>query len=142
MALIVPNASEVLMLKFALGVLAPNVNSSLRLFVNNITLTSGVTAASLTEMSTQNYSPITLINANWVVATVIVEAEGSYAEQTWTFDGTGGDTDVYGYYITDDTSGDLLWAERFPSAPITVPNILGGVIKVTPKITFSTLNEL
>ena len=141
MALIIPDASEVLMLRFALGDVTPNTTCTLRLFVNDYTPVPATTEANFTEMTTQNYTPIVLTNTNWTVTAEDPEAQGVQAEQTFTFDGSGGDTIVYGYYITDDTAGALLWAERFPSPP-TVPNILGGVIKITPKFTFATLNDL
>lgn len=142
MALIVPNASEILLLRFALGDAAPHVNSTLRLFVNNYTPVPASVAANFTEMSTQGYAAITLTNTNWTVTNIDPEAEAVQAQQTFTFNGTGGDTNVYGYYLTDNTAGELLWAERFPTAPILVPASFGGQIRVTPRITFATLNEM
>jgi hypothetical protein len=141
MALIIPDASEVLMLRFALGDATPDTTCTLRLFVNDYTPVPGSVVGNFTEMTTQNYAPIVLTNTNWTVTAEDPEAQAVQAEQTFTFDGSGGDTIVYGYYVTDDTAGALLWAERFP-APPTVPDTLGGTIKITPKITFATLNDL
>ena len=141
MALVIPDASEVLMLRFALGDVTPAATCKLRLYVNDYTPVPNSVAANFTEMTTQNYAPITLTNTNWTVTAEDPEALGVQAQQTFTFDGSGGNTIVYGYYITDDTAGALLWAERFPASP-TVPDIIGGTIKITPKFTFATLNDL
>lgn len=55
-----------------------------------------------------------------------------YAEQTYTFTGALGN--VYGYYLTEATSGQIKWSERFTSAPLNIANN-GDQIKVTPIIT-------
>lgn len=55
-----------------------------------------------------------------------------YAEQTYTFTGALGN--VYGYYLTETTSGQLKWSERFSGAPLNIANN-GDQIKVTPIIT-------
>lgn len=142
MALLVPNTGETLLLRFALGDAAPHVNSTLRLFVNNYVPVPTTVIGDLTEMTTQGYAAIVLTNANWAVTHTDPEAEALQAQQTFTFDGTGGDTNVFGYYITDNTAGALLWVERFPTAPILVPDSFGGQIRITPRITFATLNEM
>jgi hypothetical protein len=142
MALIIPNVGEQLLLQFMVGDAAPAATWSLRLFVNDFTPSPTSVIGSFTEMSTQNYSLKSLTNTNWVISGPLPEALATYAEQTFTFDGSGGATNVYGYYLTDDTGGALLWAERFPSAPIVVPATFGGEIKLTPTFQFATLNEL
>lgn len=143
MTLKVPNASEIKLAGIMLGKVAAVATCKLRLFVNNYTPTStdALNASDYTEMSTQGYAAITLTNTNWTISTVIPHAVAVQAAQTFTFDGTGGDTNVYGYYITEDTSNELLWAERFPSAPILVPDTFGGEIIVTPRITLKTEGE-
>ena len=55
-----------------------------------------------------------------------------YAQQTWTFDGTGGATTVYGYYVVQAGSGELMFAERFGTPPTIASN--GDQIKLTPTI--------
>jgi hypothetical protein len=142
MALTVPNIGETLLLQFMVGDAAPHANWTLRLFVNNYTPVPATLLANLTEMSTQGYTAQVLTNTSWVISAEDPEAQALYAEQTFTFDGTGGDTDVYGYYLTDNSAGALLWAERFPTAPILVPDSFGGQIRITPRITFATLNEM
>jgi len=142
MAIVIPDVGETLLLQFMVGDDTPNANWTLRLYVNDHTPTGATVLGSLTEMTTQGYAAKTLTNTSWSVSDVGVQSRATYAEQTYVFDGTGGATNVYGYYLTDNTSGALLWVERFSGAPIVVPATYGGEIKVTPQIEFATLSDL
>jgi len=143
MALVIPAASEVLLLSFMVGKAAPATTWTLRLFVNDHTPSEAdqLDASDYTEMTTQNYAPITLTNSAWTVSPEDPEALAVQPEKTFTFDGSGGDTPVYGYYITDDTADELVLAERFPITP-TVPDTLGGTIDITPQIDLRNLGEV
>lgn len=135
MALVIPTASEKTLLDFTLGVTVPG-NQILRLFVNNIAPADAHTAASYTEMSTLGYASKTLTKTSW---TTVAGADGAvatstYATQTWTFT-AGTPVTVYGYYITDTTSGLLLWAEAFASGKVV--QYTGDQIIIVPTITGS-----
>lgn len=135
MALVVPTASEKTLLDFTLGVTVPG-NQILRLFTNNVSPADAHTAASYTEMSTLGYAAKTLIKTSWVT---VAGADGAvatstYAVQTWTFT-SGTPVTVYGYYMTDTTTGLLLWSEAFASAKV-VGNT-GDQIIITPTFTGS-----
>lgn len=93
-------------------------------------------AKGFTEMSTQGYASKTLTMATWAAAAQVAsKASISYgSEQSWTFNGTGGDTTVYGYYVIDG-AGVLRWAERFTSARLVRNN--GDQLAFTPKLTLS-----
>ncbi len=131
MAGIVGNAGEVLALKNFLNHTAPQ-DQVLKLFANDVTPAEGDTAASYTEMSTQGYASKSLTGTSWTV-TPGAPSSASYAQQTWTFDGTGGATVVYGYFVVQAVSGVLMFAERFASPPTIANN--GDQIKLTPTIT-------
>lgn len=135
MTLILPTNSEKTMLEFSLGVLVPG-NQKLKLYVNDYTPVDGSLAANFTEMSTHGYAEKALTKTSWVVTAggAGSPAEGAYAVQTWTFTAAALVT-VYGYFITDTTTGLLLWAERFAS-PKPIENT-GDQIIITPKITNS-----
>lgn len=133
MPLIVPNASEVTLLQFALGYATPG-NQTLKLFTNNITPSDTDVAASYTVMSGQGYADITLTKSSWSVTSSAGVGTAVYGQQTWTFT-AGGPTIVYGYYIVDSTTGLLLWSELFNS-PKTIANA-GDQIQITPTITLS-----
>lgn len=98
------------------------------------TTTPGV--AGYTEMTTQGYSSKTLTMATWNAAAQNGSNKGemTYPAQSWTFDGTGGATYVYGYYIVG-YSGTLLVVERFGTARYVQNN--GDVLTFTPRLTLS-----
>lgn len=121
MAGLVPNAGEAI----ALDRFLKTSDETLKLYVNDYTPVEGSVAGDFTEMSTQGYAAKTLTAASW--------SSGAYAQQTWTFDGTGGSTVVYGYFVIDAGSGTIMFAERFGTPPTIVNN--GDQIKVTPTVT-------
>lgn len=121
MAGLVPNAGE----EIALDRFLKTSDETLKLYVNDYTPVEGSVAGDFTEMSTQGYAAKTLTAASW--------SSGAYAQQTWTFDGTGGSTIVYGYFVIDAGTGVIMFAERFGTPPTIVNN--GDQIKVTPTIT-------
>lgn len=135
MALILPSASEKTMLDFALGVTVPG-NQKLKLFVNNYTPDDTTVLANLTEMSTHGYADKTLTKTSWVTVAGSTgqPASSTYALQTWTFTAAAAVT-VYGYFITDVTSGLLLWVELFATPKVIQNN--GDQILITPTITNS-----
>jgi hypothetical protein len=130
MAIIVPNVGEEKLARRMVG-LDTNGNLTLKLYVNDVTPGDSDTAGTYTEMSTQGYAAKTLTAGSWTVLATSA-ALALYAEQTWTFDGTGGSTTVYGYFVVE-AGGVLLWAERF-GAPITIVDN-GDDIAVTPLLT-------
>jgi len=135
MPLIVPSAAEKTLQDFMLGVTVPG-NQKLKLFVNNVTVDDTFTAASLTEMTTHGYTDKTLTKTSWVSVAGATgnPSTSTFAQQTWTFTAASL-VSVYGYYITDVTTGLLLWAENFNSAK---PIVNGGdQILITPTITLS-----
>lgn len=136
MALLVPTASEKTLGDFTLGVTTPG-NQIYKLYVNDVTPADASVAATFTEMSTLGYAAKTLTKTSWVTTAGAAgqPASSAYAQQTWTFT-SGTAVIVYGYFVTDTTSGLLLWAERFPN-PKTVGNT-GDQILITPALTHST----
>lgn len=135
MTIIVPTASEKTLEDFMLGVTTPG-NQILKLYVNNYTLVDGTVAADLTEMSTLGYASKTLTKTSWVTTAGSAgqPATSAYAQQTWTFT-AGTPVTVYGYFVTDTTTGLLLWAEAFSAAKVVQNN--GDQIIITPQITLS-----
>lgn len=129
MALVVPNngegdALDAFVAKTAMSALI------LRLYSSNTTPAETDAAATYTEYSATGYSAITLTGASWTT-TEGAPSSTAYAQQTFTMTGAG---DAYGYYMTRTTGGRLALAERFTSAPFSIPSG-GGTIKVTPQIT-------
>jgi hypothetical protein len=133
MALTVPNEGEQKILEALVNKTAPET-LVLRLFTNNYTPVEASTGASFTEATGSGYSSVSLTGASWAAATAGDPSYTTYPEVTFTFTGALGN--VYGYYITQTTSGKVMWAEVFTGGPFNVQNN-GDQIKVTPRIEMS-----
>ena len=129
MALLFVNNGESIALQLITNKLATPENLVLRLFTSNTTPAETDTAGTYTEASGSGYAALTLTGASWTVSGT---TQIAYAEQTFTFTGALGN--VYGYYMTRASSGDLILAERFSGAPFAIANN-GDQIKITPVIT-------
>ena len=128
MPLVFPDAGENIVLEALVNKTAPQ-NLVLRLYTSNTTPGESDTASTYTEATGSGYSAITLTGASWGSAS---GGSISYAQQTFTFSGALGN--VYGYYMTQASSGTLVYAERFSDGPYNIANN-GDQIKITPTIT-------
>jgi len=130
MPLVVPNSGERLLLSYLVNNAVPS-NLKLHLYVNDYIPDEGSTLANFTECAAAGYAPITLTGANWTITT---DTNGvttaSYPEVTFTI--TSGTT-IYGYYVTDNTDTQVVWAERFSDAPHQLPSG-GGTERIVVKI--------
>lgn len=124
MALVVPAAGEAADLEAILGQAL-----TLRLFANDATIDNDTEAGDLTEVSGNGYAAIALVSGSWVLSGSNPTL-ATYPQQTFEFSGAAGP--VYGYYVTRDADGALLWAEN--KGPETIA-ASGEQIKVTPKRT-------
>jgi hypothetical protein len=131
MALLVPDVGENLVLEMIVNKTAAQ-NLVLKLFQSNTTPAEGDTAGTYTEATFSGYSSATLTGTSWGAASGSI----SYAQQTFTHNGGATSNSIYGYYMTQTTSGILLLAERDGSAPFTLANN-GDNVKITPAITCS-----
>jgi len=129
MTLLVQNNGEGDGLSFFVNKSSPT-DLILCLFQNNITPAETDVTATYTDYTATGYAPITLTGANWTI-TEGAPSQAAYAQQTFTMTGAG---DAYGYFMKRTTSGRIALAERFSSAPFSIPGG-GGTIKVTPQIT-------
>ena len=129
----IPNCGLQKILELILGKdLAENI--SLKLFVNDLSITTTTVAGDFTEMSTHGYAAKTLTMASWPAPSISgSQSTSSYAQQTWTFTAATL-VSVYGYYMVMATTGTLLWACKFGAAkPIQYAN---ETIAVTPQFKF------
>lgn len=133
MALVVPNSSEVIMLNYVLNKDAPE-NISILLYSNNVIPDENSTEATFTELANglgYTTGGQSLTPGSWSVISGN-PSQGEHTEITWTFTGAAGN--VYGYYVTRDTGGELMWAERFTNGPFNIATN-GDQIKITPRLT-------
>lgn len=130
MPLNVPDTGEKIALEAFVNKTAPQ-DLQLRLYSNNITPSDTDTAATFIECTFAGYAFKALPGASWNLY-----AGGSItysAEQSFIRSSTGVAENVYGYYLTQATSGILAWAERSVSAPF-ITATLNDTFKVTPTI--------
>ena len=132
MTLVLPNQGEQITLEAMVGKTAGQ-NLVLRLFKSNTTPDESTTEASVTEANFTGYSAITLTAASWSY-TAGDPGTIAYAQQTFTSSAGSQSQAVYGYYLTQVTSGKLVWIERFTDGPYTIVNN-GDTIKVTLNFT-------
>jgi hypothetical protein len=131
MGLVVPNAQELLILQ---AYLTPAL--TLRLYGNNRTPAATDTVAGYTEIVGGGYAAKALTFANWNFTAGAPSIAIYNTQQTWTFTGIiNAPGTVYGYYVTKDSDGSLMWAERFASGVVPFGPINGSIIRVLPRFT-------
>lgn len=120
-------------------ILTPNM--TIRLYSNDKTPAAGDVASDYTEVTGGGYINKAITFAGWSISSVgISPCVASFSPQTWVFTGpTGAPTTVYGYYVTRDSDGKLMWAERFPSGSLPFNPIAGSKIVVLPKYAAQSL---
>lgn len=134
MSLIVPNAAELDILTY---ILTPTL--TLRLYGNNITPGPTDTAATYTEIAGGGYAAKSLTFANWTL-TGGSPSVALYAQQAWTFSGAiNAPGTIYGYYVTRNSDGKLMWAERFPVSVVPFVPVAGSLARITPRFTGSSV---
>ena len=129
MPLNVPDVGEKIALEAFVNKTAPQ-DLILRLYQNNITPSDTDVAATFTECTFAGYASILLTGASWgvYVAGAVANSERQFIRSS-----SGVLQAVYGYYLTQQTSGILAWAERDAAAPINTAS-LNDTVKVTPTI--------
>ena len=95
----------------------------IHLFINDRRPSYWDTVHDYVELDGHGYMPVTLTPQDWRLARD--KKERLYTEAraaAWEF-GPGNPQRVYGYFVTDQSSGDLLWAERLVTRePIVLQN--------------------
>lgn len=130
MTLLVPNSSEEKIFRMFLNMSTPE-DLVLRLFSNDKTPVETDTISDYTEVTGGGYASQPLVSLSWV----IVQGDPTQASQPeiiFTFTGSVGN--VYGYYVNQTTSTDLIWAERFTNGPFNIQHN-NDEIRVTLTIT-------
>jgi len=136
MGFVVPNAIEH---EVIVSVLTPAL--TLRIYGNNVTPNANSQASDFTEIAGGGYANKPLTFANWVI-TDGDPTEAQYnAVQQWNFTGpinTPGT--IYGYYVTRNSDGKLIWAERFPAANVPFSPIAGSIVGLLPRFDAQSFN--
>ena len=135
MSLIVPNTVVTAALT---NIITPNL--TIRLYGNAHTPADADTVVAYTEIAGGGYTSFPLIFANWGIVIGSPITATYNAAQLWNFSGIiNPPGSIYGYYVTKDSDGSLVWAEEFPSGVIPFSPINGSIISVVPLITAASL---
>ena len=108
----------------------------LRLFQNNHTPAEGDDNTDYVEADFDGYSAIAIGSWTPPYLNGSGKAEIDEINRTFTQTGTGITNDVYGYYVTD-PAGNVVWAERDPSAPVAM-NAAGRTYTVFLRFTLNS----
>lgn len=131
MTLVVPNAIEIQALT---ALLTPG--HTLRLYGNNYTPVETSVVGDFTEIVGGGYAAKALTFANWGITGGDPTIAIYNASQNWTYTGpVNAPGTVYGYFITKDSDGTLIYAERFPAGSLPFSPVAGSVTRVLPRIT-------
>jgi len=130
MPLVVPNAAEVRALQY---ILTPAL--TIRIFGNNVIPGPISVSATFIEIAGGGYANKPLVFADWLF-TPNAPSAAIALKKTWNFTGViNAPGTVYGYYVTRDADGLLMWAELFAAAIIPFVPINGSLIEITPRFT-------
>ncbi len=131
MTLKVPNELEVFILT---STLTPAL--TMKLYGNDKTPANADTSAAYTEIAGGGYASKPLTFANWGITAGTPSVALYNATQIWTFTGPiDAPGTIYGYFVTRNSDGKLMWAERFPAANVPFSPVNGSVIRVLPRFT-------
>ena len=131
MSMVIPDVLEV---EIITTLLTPAL--TLRLYSNNATPIGTSSAASFTEVAGGGYAALPLTFAHWGITSGNPSTAIYDTTQTFTFTGvTNAPGTIYGYYVTRNSDGKLMWAERFASGLVPFTPIAGSVIKILPRFT-------
>lgn len=135
MGMKVPNTIEVEVLT---ALLTPAL--TMKLYSNDKTPAATDVAANYTEVTGGGYASKPLTFANWTITAGSPSQAVYTSSQTWTFTGvTGAPGTVYGYYVTRNSDGKLMWAERFPSGSLPFSPVAGSRVVVLPTFSAESL---
>ncbi len=130
MALLVPNSAEQIIIEYILNIDLPE-GLVIHLYSNNIIPLETDTVTNYIEVAGGGYSSISLVAGNWtIIAGTPTSAE--HTEVVFSFTGAVGN--VFGYFVTRTTGGELMWAERFSNGPFNIQTS-GDEIRITPRLT-------
>jgi len=136
MSLVVPDVGELIILD---ALVAGDTLAAFecRLYQNNYTPVQGSVIGSFTVATFSGYaadwcafgSATTVSNKAKIVGTTDVE---------FTHNGGGTSNTIYGYYVVDTVSGEVVWAERFAASQAMANN--GDKITITLALTLFSEN--
>lgn len=109
----------------------------MHLYQNDVTPDVDTVVGDLTECDFGGYTSLSV--AGWSVAITVSDHAKTFANLLqWQHDLAGASNDIYGYWIEDANTADLLWVERDPAAPVDI-SVTNPLYQVIP--TFTRISE-
>lgn len=102
------------------------------LFDNDVSPSLEDTLATYHQANWSGYAPQTVVQSDFFISEVVAHLGGIEAGPLNFLNTSPANVTVYGYYVTDVTTGTLVAAARFDLAPITIP--VGGGYAITPQL--------
>lgn len=114
---------------------------TLRLFANNVTPVGTTTVAAFSEVTGGGYASKPLTFGNWGFVSGDPSIASYNASQSWVFTGpTGGPATIFGYYVTRNSDGMLMWSQRFDASVVPFVPVAGSEVRVLPRLSAQSLN--
>ena len=139
MALLVPNVGEERMLRLithTTTAASTNGNLMLRLYKTDVTPTSTQTLVDYTEATFTGYAATECTSGSWTI-TAGAPSDATQSSATTFTCGAATSESIYGYFLTQQDSSVLMWAEKFSDGPYVLTND-GDKIILTAAVTLST----
>lgn len=131
MADVLNNSAISFLAQYILGKNPIDPTPSLGLFVNNHAPVCTDTILAFTECTCGGYGRIVLVPGTWTVpAAVACVIECTYPYVEFVLTDNGGGQTIYGHFVIDTTSGQILWAGQWATS-FAVPTG-GGIVRVYP----------
>lgn len=128
----IPEEGERDLLAFAVGK-TKTENLELRLYANDHVPLANDDRSNYTEVAGGGYASVVLRGALWEFTDKGIECP------EWSFKFTGAVGNVFGWYLTRETSGRLAWAGRFVDGPYDV-RTRGDIIIVAAFLAFRSVH--
>lgn len=134
MAVIATDKAEERALAFLIGKSGYTVRLlNLKLFQNNITPAEADVVGAYTEATFTGYTAAVMASADWTISGTTPTAAVA-AQKTFASTAAQAVQNIYGWYLTTATDGELVFAFRFADAPRPIQNN-GDQILIIPRLT-------
>jgi hypothetical protein len=128
MAIMVPTAGETIILN---RIFNASLNElQVGLFTSSVVPTKSTTLIDLVRMTSAIDS--SYVDKDLTAPATVINGVATFNSITWTLDGGVSSYDIWGYFVIDKITGELIWCEKFPSKFII--STTGGTVKVTLKM--------
>lgn len=134
MAIVLGDDGKVILLRAKRTIL---VGAKIHLYQNDYTPVHDSAVSDFTEANFPGYMAQNLSSWGYPYLNAAFQGEIDHPIVTWLMTGSSPTNNIYGYYVTT-FAGDLLYAERNPSAPVAM-DAAGKTYSIVPQFLEDTL---